>query len=795
LTLRHRDIINATVGGTFMNSVQRITPLLTPKEDFKGITTRSGNAYKGPTIPTTSSLPKVVERKTEVKKDTVPPTNNGSTKDVQPPVVQIKAPILNSEPVVVLVVSPMDECLALDDLSASINLMLLSLWNKLSIPELSPTCMTLELTNRLISRPVRVAEDVFVKVGTFHFSADFVVVDFDAGPPSSTNSREILSKDQKSFDSCLRWRTDSSCWQRSSCEEYSQEVLEFSASGNPTPSTEPIVFNSSPTLTPFGDNILFLEEFLIDDPSSPPLPPQELKVVEPTNEKSSINERPVVELKDLPPHLEYAFLEGDDKLPIIIAKDLKDEEITALIKVLKSHKQALTWQLFDIKGIDSEFYTHKILIEDGFKPAVQYQRRVNIKIHEVMKKEVLKFLDARLIYLISDSPWVSPVHYVPNKGGFTVVENEENDLILTRLVTGWREKSHFMVKEGIVLDHKISKNRIEVDKAKVDVIAKLPHRTTVKGIRSFLGHAGFHRRFIQDFLKIAWPMICLLNKDTLFFFSKECVEAFQTRKRKLTEAPILVAFDWDMPFELICDASDVAIGAKNLAADHLSRLENPHQNLLDKKEINETFPLETLNVVSSHGDSSTSWFVDFANYHSGNFVVKGMSSQQKNKLFKDVKHYFWDDPFLFKICVDQVIQRCVHGQEAIDILKAYHNEPTGGHHGPNYIAKKVMLKYGVTHHLAITYHPQTSGQVEVSNHGLKGILERTVGENCASWSDKLDDALWAFRTAFKAPIRCTPDNLVYGKECHLPIELEHKAYWALKHCNYDLMTKGDHLKV
>ncbi|GJX97189.1 reverse transcriptase domain-containing protein [Tanacetum coccineum] len=342
-----------------------------------------------------------------------------------------------------------------------------------------------------------------------------------------------------------------------------------------------------------------------------------------------------------------------------------------------------------------------------------------------------------------------------------------------------------MVKEGIVLGHKISKNGIEVDKAKVDVIAKLPHPTTVKGVQSFLGHAGFYRRFIKDFSKISRPMTHLLEKNTPFIFSNECIQAFETLKKKLTEAPILIAPDWDLPFELMCDASDFAIGAvlgqrhekhfrpihyasktmneaeshytttekemlavvyafekfwsylilnksivytdhsalkylfakkdskarllrwvlllqefkfkvidtkgaENLAADHLSRLENPYENVLDLKEINEKFPLETLNMVTFCGDSSTPWFADYANYHAGNFIVKGMSSQQKNKFFKDVKHYFWDDPYLFKICADQMIWRCVAGQEAVDILTACHSGPTGGHYGANYTAKKVF---------------------------------------------------------------------------------------------------------
>nr|GEV72625.1 reverse transcriptase domain-containing protein [Tanacetum cinerariifolium] len=766
------------------------------------------------------------------------------------------------------------------------------------------------------------------------------------------------------------------------CEEYSQEVLGFSditASGNPTPYDDPIVSTTSPTLTPFGDSdFLLFEEadaFLVleDDMNLPefnpfyynpegdivlleailnsePLPPfpnheqyppsfkKELKVCETKNVKSSVDEPPEVELKDLPPHLEYAFLEGDNNLPVIIAKELGDEKKSALIKVLKSH-----------------------------------------------------------------NPWVSTVHCVPKKGGFTVVENDENELIPTRLVTRWRvsidyqklneatRKDHFPLSfvdqmlerlagnefycfldgffgyfqipidprdqekttcmfaifhdivektmEVFMDDFPVFGNsfenclsrldkmlqRIEIDKAKVDVIAKLPHPTTVKGIRSFLGHAGFYRRFIQDFSKISRPMTHLLEKNTPFIFSEDCIKAFQTLKKKLTEAPILIAPNWDLPFELICDASDFAIGAvlgqrhekhfkpihyasktmndaesnytttekemlevvyafekfrsylimnksivhtdhstlkylfakkdakarllrwvlllqefdfkvldtkgaENLAADHLSRLENLYENVLDPKEINEKFPLEMLSMLTFRGDSNAPWFVDFSNYHVGNFIVKGMTSQQKNKFFKDVKHYFWDDLFLFKICVDQVIRRCVHGKEALEILVAYHNGPTGGHHGANLTAKKifdvgffwptiykdahefvknskalptndarvvckflkslfarfgapraiisdrgthfcndqfakVMLKYGVTHRLSTAYYPQTSGQVK------------------------------DFRTSYKTPIGCTPYKLVYGKACHLPIELEHKAYWALKQANFDLTVAGDHRKV
>ncbi|GJW67572.1 reverse transcriptase domain-containing protein [Tanacetum coccineum] len=303
-------------------------------------------------------------------------------------------------------------------------------------------------------------------------------------------------------------------------------------------------------------------------------------------------------LKDgsLPSHLEYAFLEENDKLPVIIAKGLKNDQKEALINVLKSHKRAIAWKITDIKGIDPRFCTHKILMEDDCKPSVQSQRRVNPKIHEVIKKEVIKLLDAGMIYPISDSPWIPIDPQDQEKTTFTCpygtfayrhrktngvwfgfmddffVFGDNFDSCLsnlermlkrcedTNLVLNW-EKCHFMCKEGIVLGHKISKSGIEVDRAKVDVIAKLPHLTTVKGVRSFLGHAGFYRRFIQDFSKISRPITHLLEKDTPFVFSQDCINAFETLKKKLTEAPILVVPDWNLPFELMCDASDLRLVA------------------------------------------------------------------------------------------------------------------------------------------------------------------------------------------------------------------------------------------
>nr|GEW62346.1 DNA-directed DNA polymerase [Tanacetum cinerariifolium] len=806
-----------------------------PQGKMKAVTTCSGLAYEGLSIPTSSPLEKVDKQNSEEILNKEHSNSSGSTAQVQPPVVPILIPepdvsrtqtkptipypssfadalllmpkfastikslLANKDKLFELAKVPLNEncsamllkklpeklgdpgkflipcdfrgmeiCHALSDLGASINFMPLSIWKKLSLPELTPTRMTLELADRSITHPKGVVEDVFVKVGKFHFLTDFVVVDFEADP------------------------------------------------------RVPLILGKSFLRTGHALIDVYVEEITLR--MSLTLLAKNLKLAEESKAKSSIEEPPELELKELSSHLEYAFLENSNKLPVIIAKNLKVDEREALINVLKSHKRDIAWKISNIKGIDPRFCTHKILIEDDYKPAVQNQRRVNTKIHDIIKKEVIKLLDVDMIYPISDSPWVSPIHCVPKKGGMTVVANENNELIPTRLVTGWRvctdyrklndatrkdhfplpfmdqmlerlagnefycflddffgyfqihidpqdqekttftcpygtfayqrmsfslcnapgtfqrcmmsifhdmiekimkvfmddflvfgdsfsscltnldkmlnrceetnlvlnwEKCHFMCREGIVLGHKISKSGIEVDRAKVDVIAKLPHPTTVKGVRSFLGH-------------------------------------------KLTEALILVVPDWNLPFKLMCDASDNVIGAE---AGKISQRDEIPQNSI---QVCEVFDIKGIDFMGPFPSSKGNIYILVAvDYLSKWVEAKALPTNDARVVVKFLKSLFSRFGIPWAIISDR------------------------GTHLWNDQFTRVMIKYGVTHRLATAYHPLMSGQVEVSNRGLKRILERTVGENRASWSDILDDALWAFRTAYKTLIGCIPYKLSY----------------------------------
>ncbi|GJX37423.1 reverse transcriptase domain-containing protein [Tanacetum coccineum] len=414
-----------------------------------------------------------------------------------------------------------------------------------------------------------------------------------------------------------------------------------------------------------------------------------------------------------------------------------------------------------------------------------------------------------------------------------------------------------MVKEGIVLGHKISKSGIEVDRAKIDVIAKLPYPTNVKGVRSFLGHAGFYQRFIKDFSNIARPMTHLFIKDAKFIFSNKCMQAFNILKNKLTSAHVIIAHDWNLDFELMCDASDYAVGAvlsqhidkffstiyyasktmndaqehytttekellavvyafdksykkgtKNLAADHLSRLENPDLETLNEEAIQDSFPDEHLMAVQVRKTAEDPWASNISSRNqmpltniivSEVFDIWGINfmgpfpSSRNNKYIIVAVDYVskWGEaealPTNYARVVVKFLQKLF---SRFKVPKALISNR--GTHFCNSLLEKSLKKYGVTHRLATPYHPQTSGQTKNTNRAIKRILERTVNGNRKEWADKIDDTLRAFQTAYKSPIGSTPFRIVYGKACHLPIEIEHKAYWALKNVNLDLDTAGKH---